>query len=282
MTSDALLQELLERPVGKAVRPMDRATFQRILLLDIETYPALTWQWSLWDKFTPIERIVSNGGLLSFASKWYGEPETAFRAHWTEGGYDGMIQHIHDRLCEADVVVTYNGDRFDIPKLRTYVELESGLGPVSPFTSVDLFHTVKRVGAGFLSKKLDYVVRRLDIGQKVEHEGFGLWIGAMPVELGGLGDPDAQRRMGEYNVGDVADTLEPLYDALLPWINGHPHVALYAEDGTDRCQRCGSTALEENGVAYTPLGAYRRYQCGGCKSWHRGKTRIDGVDIRSI
>ena len=45
----------------------DRVRFLRILVLDIETYPALTWQWSLWDKFTPVERIVREGGLLTRA-----------------------------------------------------------------------------------------------------------------------------------------------------------------------------------------------------------------------
>jgi hypothetical protein len=151
--SDSLLEELLARPVGpvRGHSPAQRAAAIRILQLDIETYPALTFQWSLWDKFTPVERIVRDGGMLSIASKWYGEPETDFRSHWTEGGYDAMIGHTHERLCEADVVVTYNGDRFDLPKLRTYVELESGLGPVSPFASVDLFHTVKRMASGYLT-----------------------------------------------------------------------------------------------------------------------------------
>ena len=259
----------------------DRVRFLRILVLDIETYPALTWQWSLWDKFTPVERIVREGGLLTWAAKWYGEPDTMTASLWDDGE-QGMAERLHALMCEADVVVTYNGDRFDLPKLRTYVELDSGLGPVSPFHSVDLFHTVKRVGGGMLSKKLGYVTERLGIGAKVAHQGFRLWVGAMPVELGGEGDPQAQADMLRYNVGDVADTLEPLYDALLPWIKGHPHVALYAEDGTNRCQRCASNALELKGRAYTPLGVFRRYRCGSCRSWHRGKTRLAGVDVRAV
>lgn len=274
---DAILPALEEPAPG-------RGDFLRILLLDIETYPALTWQWTLWDKFTPVERIAREGGLLSIASKWYGEPDTLFQAHWTPGGYEAMVAETHARLCEADAVVTYNGDRFDLPKLRTWVQLESGLGPVSPFTSVDLFRTVRHMGQGYLSKKLDYLCRKLDLGAKVEHEGFGLWTGAMPPELGGRGDPDAQARMERYNVGDVADTLEPLYDALLPFIKGHPHVALYDDlaGGPSRCQRCGSTGLEAAGHARTPLGVYRRFQCRVCRSWHRGRTRIGTVDARAL
>lgn len=279
--TDALLDELLTRPIGPQqsnVVPI-RAEVQKILLLDIETYPALTWQWSLWDKFTPIERIVRSGGMLSWAAKWYAAEETEFAAVWSDGP-QGMAERMHALMCDADAIVTYNGNRFDLPWLRQAVELESGLGPVSPFVSIDLFNTVTQFR--FLSKKLDFVVQRLDLGKKVDTGGFSLWTGAMPVELGGTGDPEAQARMEEYNRGDVGGTLEPLYDALLPWIKGHPHVGLYAEDGTNRCQRCGSIALLGNGRAHTPLGVYRRYQCAECKSWSRGKTRIDSVDARAI
>lgn len=258
-----------------------RVEHLRILLLDIETYPALTWQWSLWDKFTPVERIVREGGMLSWAAKWYAEPETEFSAYWSDGP-QGMAERMHALLCDADAVVTYNGNRFDLPKLRTYVELDSGLGPASPFTSVDLFNTVRHVGGGMLSKKLGYVCQRLELGHKIDTGGFSLWVDAMPTELGGNGDPEAQARMEEYNRGDVAGTLEPLYDALLPWIKGHPHVGLYVEDGTNRCQRCGHTTLKRAGEARTPLGVYRRFQCETCWSWSRGKTRTGTVEARGI
>lgn len=274
--TDLLLAELQARPIGSAYEPTHRGMYQNILLLDIETYPALTWQWTLWDKFTPVERIVREGGLLSWAAKWYAEETVAFGAVW-QG--DNWIEQLHELMCAADVIVTYNGNSFDLPWLRQVIELESGLGPVSPFVSVDLFQTVRQFK--FLSKKLDYVVQKLDLGQKVKHEGFSLWTKAMPEELGGDNDAEAQERMRAYNVGDVADTLEPLYDALLPWTR-HPHVALYTDDGASRCGRCGGLSLNEHGRSYTPLGVYRRYRCGDCKSWHRGKDRLATTDVRPL
>jgi hypothetical protein len=276
---DDLLAELQARPIGSSYEQMHRGMYQNILLLDIETYPALTWQWTLWDKFTPVERVVREGGLLSWAAKWYAEEDVAFGAAWEDGTGISMAERLHELMCQADVVVTYNGNGFDLPWLRQAIELESGLGPVSPFVSVDLFQTVRQFK--FLSKKLDYVVQKLDLGQKVKHEGFSLWVSAMPESLGGKGDPDAQDRMRRYNVGDVADTLEPLYDALLPWTK-HPHVALYTEDGLSRCGRCGSLRLTEHGRAYTPLGVFRRYRCEDCRSWHRGKSRLETTDIRPV
>lgn len=275
MTS--LLDDLKARPIGREVQ-QGREAFQRVLLVDIETYPALTYQWGLWDKFTPIERIVREGGVLSWAAKWYAEEETQFSALWTDGK-QGMAERMWELMTEADVVVTYNGTKFDLPWLRTLVELDSGLGPVAPFANVDLYHTVKQFR--FLSNKLDFVVRRLDIGQKVQHRGFSLWPACMPVELGGEADPEAQAEMEAYNRGDVPDTLEPLYDALLPWVK-HPHVALYADDGHQRCQNCGHISLVRKGEAYTPLGVYPRFRCEDCGKWHRGKTRIATVDARAV
>ena len=275
MTLQAQLDRLLPLEAGTD----SRADHLRILLLDLETYPGRTWVWSLFDQYTPVERVISEGGLLTWAAKWYGEPGTMTGSLWDDGA-QGMAERMHALLCEADAVVTYNGNRFDLPWLRTAVELGSGLGPASPYASVDLFATVRRFK--FLSKKLGYVCQRLEVGAKVDTGGFDLWLGAMPTELGGRGEPEAQAKMLEYNAGDVADTLEPLYDALLPWIKNHPHVGLYAEDQANRCQRCGSTNLEVAGLARTPLGVYRRYRCAACRSWHRGKTRVDSVDARGI
>lgn len=270
--TDLLLEELLNRPIGPQNAPLStRGDFQRILITDIETRPATTYQWSLWDQHTPLARVIEPGAMLSFAAKWYGEDEVAFEADWT-GGHSHMVGAAHELLNEADVVVTYNGNRFDLPWFKTEF-LQEGLPPASPFASVDLFTTVRQFR--FLSKKLDYILKTLDLGAKVEHEGFGLWVSCIN------GDPEAQARMETYNRGDVTE-LEKVYDALLPWIKGHPHVALYAEDGLNRCQRCGSTALVESGLARTPLGTYRRFQCSSCQSWHRGKERLGSVDVRSI
>ena len=86
----------------------------------------------------------------------------------------------HDLLSEADVVVHYNGDKFDLPHLnREFVE--SGLGPPAPYASIDLLKTVKRKFR-FPSNKLDYVVQKLRLGAKVSTGGYDLsarsaWLG---------------------------------------------------------------------------------------------------------
>ena len=61
----------------------------------------------------------------------------------TPSGKKKMLKEIHAMLDEADVVVTFNGDKFDL-KILNQEFLMAGLGPASPYKSVDLYKVVKR------------------------------------------------------------------------------------------------------------------------------------------
>jgi hypothetical protein len=63
----------------------------------------------------------------------------------------------------------------------------------------------------FPSNKLDYVAQKLDVGAKVKHSGFSLWLRCMD------GDKKAWKEMKEYQIQDV-NLLVDLYDILLPWL----------------------------------------------------------------
>jgi hypothetical protein len=65
----------------------------------------------------------------------------------------------------------------------------------------------------FPSNKLDYVAQKLDVGAKVKHSGFKLWIRCM------AGDKKAWKEMKEYQIQDV-NLLVDLYHELLPWFVG--------------------------------------------------------------
>lgn len=274
MTNDALLNELLTRPVGpQNVGKKDRSDFQRILTLDIESSPNFVLSWGTFKQTINMAGVLEPQQMISFAAKWYGEDEVLFYSNHHDG-HDTMVEAAHGLLSEADVLVTYNGVGYDVPHLNREFLL-AGLAPAAPWQNVDLFQTVKH-RFRFHSSKLDEVAKRLELGSKTQHSGMQLWVDTCVHD-----DPEAWDLMRTYNKQDVVLT-EQLYDALLPWINGHPHVGLYAEDGSNRCQRCGSIALIENGLTRTPLGTYRRYQCEGCKSWSRGRERIGGVDARGV
>src|SRR3546814_16456045 len=84
-----------------------------------------------------------------------------------------MVVALHKLLSEADAVVTYNGDRYDIPKAMGEFVLE-GLMPPPPPTSIDLMKAVKKLG--FVMNRLTFIGPLLKVGKKVKQEGFPLWV----------------------------------------------------------------------------------------------------------
>lgn len=258
----------------------------KILTLDVERFPNIVHKWSLFDKHpTPLSMVERFGSTVSFAAKWYDKNKVEFYSDFHHGHYR-MIEHACRLLDEADIVITYNGDRFDLPHLRKEMVVE-GFAPHSPVLSVDLLKVARRFN--FESRKLDHVAQQLGVGSKVKHSGHDLWKRCM-VALDHLGSGDVHQLTPEdekawnlfkrYNIGDVRLT-EKVYDRLRPWITGHPHMGLFL-DLESCCQRCGSTDLERRGYAYTPLGKFQQYRCNaqGCGAWSRGRKAIAMVDER--
>lgn len=229
---------------------------RKILTLDIETKPSLAYIWRAWDENIAPAQVVENGGMLCFCAKWLGSKEKFFFSEW-EDGHQKMVEAAHALLSEADAVVTFNGDRFDLPKLNGEFIL-AGLKPVAPVTSIDTIKTVKKFG--FLMNRLAFIGPLLQVGKKIKHEGFELWTSVMN------GDVKAQARMKRYCIQDVVLT-EKLYKKILPFIKNHPHL------GKDKheCGACGSNHVQSRGFRRTKYFKIQRVQCQDCGSWADGK-----------
>ena len=243
----------------------------KTLSIDIETRPNLVYRWDLFDKqSTPINMIVEPTRMICFAAKWLGEPEIFFHSEYTESRKE-MLDAAWQYLDEADVLLHYNGNRFDEPKINAeFIKLDMWVP--SPYRRIDLYKAVKS-RFSFPSLKLNYVSKELGLGQKVEHEGWALWQGCM------AGDPESWEKMEEYNKQDVV-LNEKLYDYLLPWIPGLPSYG--AELGADVCPACGSEELRREGHAYTKTGKYQRYRCNQCGTWSRSSRRDSGTKIVQV
>lgn len=241
----------------------------RILALDLETAPNLAHVWQLWgEQHIGLNQLMESGRVLCFAAKWIGEPggPMLFFSE-PEHGHGAMVAAAHRLLDEADVLVHWNGKRFDVPWLNAEFVL-AGLAPPAPYKQVDLINTVRQ-RFRFPSNKMDYVSTALGLEGKVRHEGHELWVKCLS------GDPDAWDRMREYNIQDVV-LLEQLYERLLPWIPGHPSRHLH--DGhPDSCPTCGEhRGFRRRGYYRTAGGKYPKMQCVACNSYFRG-TKRDGA-----
>jgi len=194
------------RPSGLRLIDADRGP--RILVIDIETMANLVWAWGTWQQNIAPNQIVEPKRTICFAAKWAGEDGVEFYSEFHDGRAD-MIEAAWGLIDEADAIVGYNSKRFDIKHLGTEFLL-AGYRPPSHFQHIDLYQIAKREFA-FSSNKLGSVAERLELGEKMEHEGMSLW-----TKCEG-GDAEAWDRMRAYNVQDVLLT-EQLFDELRPWI----------------------------------------------------------------
>lgn len=244
----------------------------KILTIDIETSPNLAHVWSLWNTNVGLNQIMESGEVICFAAKWYDSKNVMFfSAH--HHGKEEMVSAAHALLEEADVVVHFNGQKFDIPHLNREF-LQEGLTPPAPYAQVDLLRVVKKQFR-FPTNKLDYVVQQLGIGRKTPHTGHQLWVDCL------AGSEKAWRLMRRYNKQDVVVT-EKLYDYLLPWVPSHPNHKLYAGGELEACPNCGSHELKMQGRAYTSVSVYQRYKCSDCGKWTRGNKRLDASAVTAL
>lgn len=248
----------------------------KILTLDVETTPNLAHVWQLWgQQNVGLNQLMESSELLCAAWKWHDDSRTQFCVGPSFHKFmigEWPLAALYEAVNMADAIVTYNGKKFDMPRLNSAF-IENGFDVPAPYQQIDLYQTVKRV-FGWPSMKLDYVAGKLLGENKVKHEGHDLWVKCM------AGDPEAWARMREYNMQDVVIT-EKLYDKLLPWIPNHPNVLLYGEDPTGRaCPTCGSLHYQQRGTRQLATGIYVQYNCNDCGAWFRDTKRRDGSTVR--
>lgn len=230
----------------------------KLLFLDIETAPNKAYVWGMFDQNIAANQMEATGYILCWSAKWLGGGKMHFDSVQKHDA-KAMLRGIYKLLDEADVVVHYNGTKFDIPTLNKEF-IKHGFLPPSPYKQLDLLQVCRRAFR-FESNKLAFVSAALDIGAKVKHEGFELWVKCM------AGDAKAWERMGRYNRGDVT-LLEKLYRRLRPWIIKHPNYS--AHRSSLCCPKCGSEKVQARGQQVAQTRTYVRYHCQSCGGWFRG------------
>lgn len=255
----------------------------RILTFDIETQRAVVETFSLFSKYTHMNRVIMPARILCLSARWRDDDKSIFHAAWDDddtAAYERMCRAIWKLLDAADIVVTYNGDRFDLQ----WVEAECarlGMGRPAPYKSVDLMKIVKRrFKAGLMSMKLEWSARHWLHDGKVPHGGSDLW---HDIRHGTTAEKRAaQKLMREYCQHDVVLT-ERLLDEHLPWTG--LNIALYrtSDDELLRCTKCGGTNVHATRKkVYTAAYAYQAYKCQDCGSVSRGKRAKIGTELRSV
>lgn len=244
----------------------------RILTIDIERLPGTAYLWEPKTRYVPPRNFIEWPRLLCFAARWYGQKRVIFEAEWKKGGRERMVQRAWELYDEADIIITYNGRRFDNKHLKTDW-LQANYPPPRPWKDVDLYQVVSR-HFGYESKSLDSVTRRLGRPGKESFYDIAQSFAAAN------GDKAAQKRLREYNIGDI-ELTEWLADRLRPWIHNHPHVGAASTEPS--CNRCGAKELEKQPTQYRAvLIDYVMYRCTNCGGMVRGAWHARGHVVQGV
>jgi len=250
-------------------------TKAKILFLDIETFPAEVYTFQLRDQNIPPGAVIHDSYMLCWSAKWLGESKVymdSLPAHKTIYKVDprnekGIALSMWKLLDKADIIVAHNGDNFD-NKWLTAVFIKYKMPPPSHFKTVDTCKASRAMGYQ-LSHTLQFLCEKLDIGHKLKHEGFSLWVKC------GKGNMGAWKRMLNYNKKDI-ELLEKLYLRLRPHMKNHPNLAIYADKEGMHCILCGGVRFKKKGFAYSQVNKFQRYICltKGCGKNVRGNKPI--------
>lgn len=250
-----------------------------IVTLDIETSPLTGYTWGIWEQ--NVIEVTKRSSILCAAWKYLGDKSVHAIAQYESKGYKPgveddyeVVKKLRDVLDEADIVVTQNGNAFDLPIIYARM-FEHGLTPPSPFKKIDTKKLAKSIFK-FESNKLEHMVQYAGIASKTNPGGFGAWKGCM------AGNKKAWRDMVKYNKNDVVIT-ELLYLKMRPFMESHPNLNVIT-NRLDACPKCQNTDLQSRGFSITATSRKRRYQCvgtKGCGGWSTGPAEsIKGLVTR--
>ena len=242
----------------------------KIFTFDIETSPHLSFHWGRWQQNISKIFTMEESRMICWAGKWYGEKEISFMSEWDDG-QDAMIEGIWTMLDEADVVIGFNSNKFDIKRVNAEF-LRLGLGSPSPYQKIDLLLQARKHFA-FSSNKLADLLAELDLSPKLtEDVNMSLWIDVVYGRK-----KRAQQTMKRYNKQDVRST-EEFYDYLLGWIDPHPNWGLFVDDVSDPnkpvCPNCGGRHLSKHKKRYTKVKSYMQWHCNSCGKYSKGRKAL--------
>lgn len=250
----------------------------KILIFDIETAPMKAYIWRVWgEQNIGLNQMESDWHVLSWAAKWYGEDEVMYEDQRTRRNMENdkkILKSIWKLLDQADIVVTQNGNTFDIKKLNARFIL-NGMKPPSSFRKIDTKKLAKKY-FGFTRNSLAYLTDKLCTKyKKLDHakfKGFDLWMECLN------GNPEAWDEMEQYNKYDVL-SLEELFEKLIPWDTGI-NFTMYDEE-EDKCS-CGSTKFRKAGYYYTNAAKYQKYSCTNCGAEYRDSKNLVNTKEKKI
>jgi len=190
----------------------------KILIYDIETSYNIVKSWRVgYNLNIQPGDILHERKIICISYKWVGEDQI-YNLSWDKNQCDKfMIQQFIEVLNEADLIVSHNGDNFDLPWIKTRA-LYHELPMLVNYKQFDTLKVAKRK-FNFNSNKLDYISEFLGFGNKIKTQ-MSLWDDIILRKC-----PIAMDKMIEYCDMDV-ELLEKVYLKLIYWENPMFHLGV--------------------------------------------------------
>lgn len=268
----------LEKPKDKEIK---------ILFWDLESSLMEGYFFRIWEENIPYHRITKHSQLLS--NSWaFGDDEPSGVRVTPEQVKTGDDLHVVldmiEQINKADLMVTFNGKKFDEKLLNTRA-LYWGLPPVSYPKHIDLMQDSKR-RFKFPSNAMQNISMYLGLNGKIENSGNRLWERAAKWQDYETCE-QALKDMLKYGLQDINATRD-LYYRILGWSKTTPNIATITkqvqgkdlkEDTELLCTHCGSSDVSKiviDGMVkqgYTSVSSFDLYRCG--ESSCRGVSRVN-------
>lgn len=260
--------ETIRKYVAK-LRHISKIKARRIpikrLFFDIETSYYLCRLWRVGKvSYVNHDTIKDQKQIICISYKWQYE-DKIHTLDWTMGEKK-MLKAFIKVLGEADEIIGHNGDRFDIKEIRTRC-INYGVLMFPRYRSLDTLKKSRQY-FNFASNKLDYIGNFLNVGRKLDHEGFQLWVDVVENKK-----KEALKKMREYCEQDVI-LLEDVYFVLSPYIDHNNNFAVLTGGDKWDCPECGSHNVEMHHTYTTAMGIIRRdMKCSRCKKQYKISNR---------
>jgi len=232
------------------------------LFFDIETSPNIMISWRAGYKLNlGPENILQERAIICICWKWEGE-EKVNHLTWDDKHDDkDMLELFVNELQSADEVIGHNGDRYDIPWIRTRC-LYHRIPMMPDIKSLD---TLKKAKSRFYlnSNKLDYIGQFLKVGEKI-HTGFDLW-----KKVCFENNKEALVEMVDYCKQDVL-LLEKVYQEIDNYVKHNTHTGVIINDDVLSCPGCSSKFHNYIKKLVAPAGTVsHQLQCSECNKYYK-------------
>ena len=244
------------------------------LYVDLETSPNVVYSWRVGRRIDiGYDNIVAERAIICICYKWEGSKKVESLV-WENSSDKAMLRKFIRVLERAEEVVAHNGDRFDLPWIRTRC-IFHGIPLSAQLPSVD---TLKIARSGFLfnSNRLDYLGGFLGHGHKADTGGFRLWKGVMD------GNKNDLKAMVNYCARDV-ELLEKVHGSLYKYSRPKQHMGVHHGGYKHHCPACASGNTVRNGNKWvTAAGTVQvQMRCKDCgRQWRMGEATARREQLR--